>query len=247
MKLQYWRYIRRVDVVYILGKGSKWRDNEIRYSIRSLVKHLKGFDKIFIAGECPSFLQNVIHIPVQDVPGRKQYSIFLKELAAAKDERVSEEYLAIHDDHFFCADMNLNEWGDNYRDEKDLGYWAERYKGKYRQHTLNTIGYCDEDWPFYDIHVPGVHLNTVLLEMESRVDWSKEYLVKTLVEYFTMPLYFAAEPKITDLKINKKLTKAEIYTKIKDRFCFSVGDYGICPDMKAVLNELYPEPSIYEK
>ena len=40
-----------MDVVYILGKGSVWKDNEIRYSLRSIEKHLTGFDRVFIVGQ----------------------------------------------------------------------------------------------------------------------------------------------------------------------------------------------------
>ena len=44
-----------MDIVYILGNGSKFNNEEIRYSLRSLEKFVN-FDRVFIVGECPKFL-----------------------------------------------------------------------------------------------------------------------------------------------------------------------------------------------
>jgi hypothetical protein len=52
--------------------------------------------------------------------------------------------------------------------------------------------------------------------------------------------------EITDLKINKPMQYREIMAKLQDRKFFSIGDYGVCPDMKRVMNELYPKKSKYE-
>ena len=34
---------QQMDVVYILGKGSKWNNNELRFTLRAMVENLKGF------------------------------------------------------------------------------------------------------------------------------------------------------------------------------------------------------------
>ncbi len=47
--------IEKIDLVYILGKGSKWSDNEIRFSLRSIEKYFD-YRKIFIIGEKPESL-----------------------------------------------------------------------------------------------------------------------------------------------------------------------------------------------
>ena len=57
---------KQIDVVYVLGTGSNWDNNEIRFSLRSLAKNLKGMGRVFVVGERPAFLQNVIHIPAKD-------------------------------------------------------------------------------------------------------------------------------------------------------------------------------------
>ena len=70
-----------ISVVYPLGTGSKWQNNELRYSLRSLSK-ISGIGDVFIVGEKPDWVRNVIHIPCKDVPFRKEYSIYTKIMAA---------------------------------------------------------------------------------------------------------------------------------------------------------------------
>ena len=53
-----------MTVVYVLGTGSKWKNYELLYSLRSIEKNLKGFTDVVIVGELPSWIQNVIHIPL---------------------------------------------------------------------------------------------------------------------------------------------------------------------------------------
>jgi hypothetical protein len=45
-----------LDLVYTLGTGSQWQNNEIRFSIRSIIKNLTGYRNIYIIGETPNFL-----------------------------------------------------------------------------------------------------------------------------------------------------------------------------------------------
>jgi hypothetical protein len=55
-----------IDVVYILGTGSYWRNNEIRFSLRALERNLRGIRKIWIVGDYPDFIKNINHIPFKD-------------------------------------------------------------------------------------------------------------------------------------------------------------------------------------
>ena len=60
-----------MDIVIPLGTGSRWQNNELRFALRSIEKYLTGYDKIFIIGECPSYLQNIIHIPCPPSPAKR--------------------------------------------------------------------------------------------------------------------------------------------------------------------------------
>ena len=54
------------DILYILGRGSKHDDKELRLSLRCLENNADGFDRVFIVGNCPDWVQNVVHIPAED-------------------------------------------------------------------------------------------------------------------------------------------------------------------------------------
>ena len=56
------------DILIPLGTGSRHDNLELRYCLRSIEKHLKGVGNIFIVGEKPEWIKNVIHIPFKDNP-----------------------------------------------------------------------------------------------------------------------------------------------------------------------------------
>jgi hypothetical protein len=55
-----------IDVVYPLGTGSVWQDNELRYSLRSLEKNFPDLGRVYVVGHKPDWLGNVEHIPFGD-------------------------------------------------------------------------------------------------------------------------------------------------------------------------------------
>ena len=40
--------LSKIDVVYVLGTGSKWHNNEIRFSLRALEKNLRDYRHIYV-------------------------------------------------------------------------------------------------------------------------------------------------------------------------------------------------------
>src|SRR4051812_35587008 len=106
-----------MDILIPLGRGSSWQNNELRYALRSVEKHLSGYDNIFIVGEKPDWIQNITHIPFEDKPGygNRDRNIFNKILAGIKDERLSYEFMFMSDDHFFTADFSATRFPYYYR------------------------------------------------------------------------------------------------------------------------------------
>jgi hypothetical protein len=64
--------LSKIDVVYILGKGSTWSDNEIRFSLRSVDINLE-HRGVFIIGDKPDFIntKHLTHIPAEDIHTEK--------------------------------------------------------------------------------------------------------------------------------------------------------------------------------
>lgn len=89
-----------LDLLYILGTGSTWQDNEIRYSLRSVCKNFT-HGKVFVVGERPPWLRDIIHIPCDDPYPNKLKNGIYKIGMAIKDSRLSSRFVRMNDDFFF--------------------------------------------------------------------------------------------------------------------------------------------------
>src|ERR1035438_10130107 len=95
----------KVDVVYKLGSGSDNNNDELRYSLRSLSK-FRDLGKVYIVGYKPDFIQNVIHIPMEDIfKSNKDANLIEKLSAAAKCPDISDCFLNMSDDQIFLAEF----------------------------------------------------------------------------------------------------------------------------------------------
>lgn len=237
-----------MDVVYVLGKGSLWKDNELRYSLRSIEKYLTGYDQVYIVGERPEWLKTILHIPFADLPKRKEINIRNKILAACDAKDVSEHFIFFNDDHFLLKTLDV----------ADIFYWhsgnleakAANSEGSNKRKIENTIELTGGETLFYDIHVPIIY-NKYEFDKIMRhpsLNWDEhDYLVKTLYAAWADTEDVETYSKyMSDCKISIRTGYDVIKEKIKDRLFFSVGPEGIKADMKRVLEELYPGKSKYE-
>jgi len=93
--------MEKTDLVYIL-RPSAWRDNEIRYSLRSVQKNMDCAGRVFIVGHRPRFISDqVTHIPAEDPYNNKLRNAVHKIRIACADPRVSEKFVLMNDDFFF--------------------------------------------------------------------------------------------------------------------------------------------------
>lgn len=221
-----------MTLVYILGKGSTWGNNELKYSLRSVETNLKGFDQIFVVGLKPSFLTNVTHIPCDDVLGFRQRSIFNKIMCAVNDDRVSDPFVHFADDYFILKETHV----------KDLGHYhngllSDRFKeygGKYRQAMADTIeagGVYN-----YDIHTPFVYTKELFKQNVASLDWSKEYVIKSAYMRSVKGDYRE------DCKL--KLMRRGVKEAIRDSQFMSTG--LLSPEMTDYIKRLFPVKSSYE-
>ena len=101
------------DVVYPIGNGSGWRNNELRFSLRALEQYGVNVGQIFIVGILPDFLTStIINLPVKDIYNpsvNADGNIIHKVLCACEDERLSEDFLFINDDHILLRSTDLKD------------------------------------------------------------------------------------------------------------------------------------------
>jgi hypothetical protein len=232
-----------IDVVIPLGTRSTQKNRELIYCLRSVEKHLCGVGNVFIVGECPEWLQNVTHIPYSEDP-RNRYrdrNIMMKMAAACMDERVSDNFLMVHDDHFLLADYDASAFPYYHMGPMNDGHGLY---GETKQNTKSLLHFQPE-FNNYDCHCPIVFNKQLFMRSVALADWSKMY------GYCMKTLYCVMNGMkgeyTTDIKIRLPLNKAAIMNEIEGRRWFSIGDRCFAPGgMWDVLNMLYPNKSKYE-
>lgn len=146
------------DVVYPLGTGSKFKDWELRFSLRSIETYLSGYDRVFVIGHKPAFLTNVIHIPASDNSNIPDTNI-LNKLKKACDSDCSEDFIMFNDDHYLLDFYSAKDFPAYY--EGDISdYLKKRSPDGYWRRVRNTLNYLKENnhpTKFYDIHTPIVY------------------------------------------------------------------------------------------
>jgi hypothetical protein len=233
-----------IDVVIPLGNRSTVKNLELRYCLRGIQKHLKGVGQVFIIGECPEWLTGIIYIPHDDDPRSryKERNIKTKIMTACMDEQLSNDFLMWHDDHFLLQDIEAREFPTVHHGIMNPG------PGQYGQTKQNTMAlFCDSADRIYDYdsHCPILFNTLKFMAAVSKLDWSKwyGYCLKTVycISNGIQGEYYP------DLKIRHMNSTEEIRGAIAGRRWFSIGDRCWAGGyMKEVLEELYPEKSMYE-
>ena len=88
-----------IDILYIKGAKSPNNDDELRYSLRSL-KFVRDKGRVFITGNRPDFVQNIIHIPCDDI-GCRMINHWWKVTQTILQTDISDDFVLMYDDIFF--------------------------------------------------------------------------------------------------------------------------------------------------
>ena len=228
-----------MDIVRPVGTESRWNDNELRFTLRSIEQNLTGYRNVIIVGWCPPWLQNVVHIKKEDRAGKKQFSIFSKTMAAFNHEETSDSILFWNDDHFLMGGLDVKDfryWYDGTIDE-----WGQKAIGNYKGAIRNTAEIKGLNRFYTDIHTPIIYQRAKFKAL-AELDWSKEYVIKTA---YTMREVGNFE-FLADLKVNKAMPYEQWVGKIEGRKWLSIGPYGVCPGLVQLLSEYFPKRSNYE-
>lgn len=230
-----------IDVVIPLGNRSYKNYTELRYCLRSLEKYLKGMGNVYVIGECPDWLQGITNIPAEDDKRNRfrDRNIVNKMIIACKDDRITSDFLMAHDDHFLLQPITAKSFPYVYHGPINI---AGGQYGYTKKNTIGILGNVND----HDSHCPILFNKKKFLNSVPTVDWNKwyGYLVKTL--YCVMNEIEAEY--YPDLKIRWADTADEIRQMFEGRKWFSIGDrcWGN-GQMAEVLQELYPNKSMYER
>lgn len=97
-----------IDLVYPLKEnGSRLGDWELRYSLRSVERHLKlDLGRLWIFGYQPSWLSPDVHVRMVD-KGDKAMNLRAKYARMVEHVDISDPFLLLDDDHIFLKDATI--------------------------------------------------------------------------------------------------------------------------------------------
>lgn len=225
-----------MKIVIPLGKGSAWNNGELLFAIRSYEKYIP-HDEIIIVGERPDWIQNITHIPMADLHGRRAWNIARKALKAC--EQLKEPFMFSNDDHFAIAPLTFlpNYYNGKMSEQKGM-------TSSYQPRVQKTMKVLSPGALFYDIHTPMM-ISPVLFKniVESYDCEHNEYVMKSLYgNNVTYP-----NQRIPDPLVRGGLPYHSIIDHISKKPFFSIDDSSLNKPMKQVLNDLFPDKSKYEK
>lgn len=241
-----------IDVVYILGDGSTWDNNEIRYSLRSLCDNLENYGNVFIVGNKPDFIdfgEGCYHIHHVDNMGyTKERRIMEKVKFACSIPEISDSFLFMNDDIFFSNRIDAPTMPTYYKGTL-IASAKRRSNDRYRRALLNChdslllMGY---DALNYDTHAPIIYNKEAFIEIMSQFDW------KAARDGFVVKSAYANVMQVgglyqPDCKIDSPMLYSRIKDKVDNRDFFNIGDLGLNDHMIAFLADKYPDKSAWEK
>lgn len=100
-----------MDMLYIIGNGSKHDNQELRWSLRSLEKYGRNVGNIAVVGDPPDWLSPEVMTLKTDNHFRiVQKNIWRNVMAAVDAGLVTGEFLLQCDDHFFVKEVDFDSY-----------------------------------------------------------------------------------------------------------------------------------------
>ncbi|PQO28498.1 hypothetical protein DTL21_28265 [Bremerella cremea] len=257
-----------MDVVYFL-KHSPFDDFEIRYSLRSVAKHLPSVRKVWVFGDRPAFLSLdtwiVEHIPHETIAPVLGFpapmtNFFQMLFASSLIPELHDEYLWFCDDFFLLKELPLESartlrYLDNLDNTKNRGsgLWVDSLWRTYE--LLKRFNYPRLN---FETHVPTYY----------RRKWPFE-AYREFKDYVTDDRWFGmlgptailnhatARNELQPVSINDECSRAGFWGSCpnydaiveacdgKAFFNFDDGAFG--EDVQRFLEERFPDPCRYEQ
>jgi hypothetical protein len=244
--------IKTVDLVYVIGNGSRWNDNELRLSLRSVTKNLSDIGKIFIVGHCPAFLKNVIYIPATDIYNpsiNADGNMTHKLLIACDDKRLSDNFLFMNDD--FIINQPLSVPSIEWMHKQDMAsqppeYWKTQFYRHRLKRTFDVLRERKMPTLQYDYHAPMLMNKNLFREVMANFDYASDigYTFRSIYgNALKLPAISIKGRKITVFKF---LQLAEIKSKSAGIKFVGYNDQGLNNSLKWWLIENFPNKSKYE-
>ncbi|MBA3315851.1 MAG: hypothetical protein M3552_13590 [Planctomycetota bacterium] len=257
-----------MDALYFL-KHSQLDDVELRYSLRSIERHLPWIRRVIIFGDRPDFLagseSGVIHVPHRAIAWIGNYrtpvsNFFLLFYLSALLPEVSDEYVFFSDDFVLLEDLSP-ERARQMRYLEDLSQIGIRGRGLWKEglwrtyDTLTRLGFGGLN---FETHVPTVyHKRWVLDAFKDLRDYVTEDRWYGLTGPTAILNHAHKMQNFPLVNIRQENSRAgfygqppahrEIVERTNGRLFLSYDDEAFGADLPGFLRDRFPEPCRYER
>lgn len=236
-----------MDVLYILGTGSQWQNNELRYSLRSLEKYALNVGRVFVTGEDPGFLSPEVVFTQCNDPGPRAFNHIHKVRATIERTDISERFLLNYDDNFFTSPVDVESYP--YFFKGTLPDTTETHRA-YRYSLIEARQFLEKHGkPIlnFSVHCPCIYEREKFLALREAWDIGarKPHGIAVRAVYCN---WYGVEPEfMRDCKLKTVKTKEEASLAIEGRHVFSIHDDSLPNGVANMIREMYPRPSRWER
>ncbi len=245
-----------MDILYIVGDGSRFNNLELRMSLRSICKYGTNIGKVIVAGNPPQWLSDkVIKIKIEDKYTYKHQNILSCIENVIDMELVHGDFLYSSDDHFYCRPVDFANYPYFVKGELRRTFNLTDTFWQYHQSLYDTRKLCQKyNLPAMDYSQHcNTHMNTDvfrsirnIIHESYKLPYGVEPTSIIMNAWQTLP----NPPKLTprkDIKITEADTVESILEQIGDRDCFSISD-GVFKQeaMSVFFCEEFPIKTVFE-
>lgn len=243
--------MKQYDVMIPLGSGSRWNDNELRFTLRAIERNLKGVRNIIIVGQKPDWLKNVKHIPAGDpLPSNADGNITLKTLKACESNDVTDDFLFMNDDHMITKPIHIEDIPDYYKqdfEEYQEGYWNNSLHRIRVYRTWQALKEAGCSTINFELHVPNMINKSKYIDAVNRFPFDKGIGLCPKSLYGNLAVRRGTMKKIKDPTIFRKKTYQQISDQFESSTHVAYNDDGLNAALKYYLYKNYNEKSSFEK
>lgn len=249
-----------MDVVYVLGHGSKWGDNELRYSIRSIAINGIGLGDVYIISDfLPGFInpEKVKHIHFGDAANLSPCQNVYNKLQALFSRTDLQQFLFSSDDHFFIKPVYFNRWPLHYKGDKMPDYGIKGVGDRrYTQTMIDTYQMMKRlnlDTKYYEGHTNKLYTREAWDYLTAHGAWQDMFT--TVYGVSTNSPMAAAILKLhpetpcryrPDIKLHH-LNSQEDIQLLKSTNSFSIYDSAVETGVADYLQQKFPHKCRFER
>ena len=233
-----------MDILYILGDGSPFYNEELKYSLRSLERYGKNIGRVILVGEKPSFLDysKIEHYPFNET-GVKEFRIAAKILHACNIGAVDGDFLFCNDDFFFTKEFDCNNFPYY---QKGLLYTGQ-LNNAYADHLRLTRDFLlSKGKPTYhfDVHCPIIYNSDRFQCLIEAWEYSRDS-IGMVVKSTYANMYGLNGPFYNDIKLKALETPMDKFLMGINE-CFSIYDQAWNLGVKKYLESNFTSKSKWE-